>query len=274
MLFIVLILSILVILIYLLKPNLSTFGGNQKSSMVKELYFSKFSKRFITNSNKGSIPEVDMVYVITMPQRKGYVTKQINKMDLNCKYFDAVKPSDLTTSDYDKLSTINQPKSDIFKKYTRLPVLLSFIMCFIDSLQNGYKNIIVFEDDIKIDASMTTIKEGIQEFIHSNCDIFFMGYCYLNCNQMMNLHKYKNIIEAYDRNILCCHSLCIKTQMLPGLIDFCFPMTQNSDELFRNYFMLNNIKVCVPRKVYFIQNRDTVESLNESYDDELKTCKF
>ena len=53
-----------------------------------------------------------------------------------------------------------------------------------------------------------------------------------------------------------------------------FPMINNSDELFRNYFMLNNIKVCVPRQAYFIQNRDAIESLNESYDDEIKTCKF
>ena len=62
--------------------------------------------------------------------------------------------------------------------------------------------------------------------------------------------------------------------MLPGLIDYCFPMNQNSDELFRNYFIRNNINVCVPREPYFLQNREAVGSLNESVDDEFKTCKL
>ena len=50
-------------------------------------------------------------------------------------------------------------------------------------------------------------------------------------------------------------------------------MKQNSDELFRNFFMQQNINVCVPKIPYFSQNRIFVESLNESYD-ELKTCSF
>ena len=51
-------------------------------------------------------------------------------------------------------------------------------------------------------------------------------------------------------------------------------MVDNSDELFIKYFNENKIKMCVPKSVYFNQNRNSLISLNESSDDELKTCKF
>ena len=70
--------------------------------------------------------------------------------------------------------------------------------------------------------------------------------------------------------------MALKSSILPGLIKYCFPMTTNSDELFRDYYVRNKTNVCVPKKVYFIQNRDTVESLNESVDDHtlFRTCTF
>jgi hypothetical protein len=245
-----------------------TFKSNFENKKID-----KFKSRFTLIEGKTTLG-VDMVYAITMPQRKEYITKQINQLELTCKYFDAIKPTDLSTDDYNNLSDINSSKSNIYNKTTRLPVLLSIIMCFLDAIENNYKTIIVFEDDIKIVSNKTVLTEGIQEFKNSSCDIFYMGYCYMNCNQLVNIHKYKNIVEVEDRNILCCHSLCIKTEMLPDLIDYCFPMINNSDELFRNYFMLNNIKVCVPRQAYFIQNRNDNISLNESYNDDFKTCNF
>ena len=209
------------ILVFLI--TISILTESNKSNFEDKLnLYDKFKPRFnLVELNQG---KVDMVYAITMPQRKEYITKQINKLNLTCKYFDAITPSDLSTNEYNQLSNINNPKSDIFQKYTRLPVLLSFIMCFMDAVKNNYHTIIIFEDDIQINVNNTTLNEGIQEFLNSNCDIFYMGYCYMNCNQLTNLHKYRNLVEVEDRNILCCHALCIKTEMLPGLIDFCFPI--------------------------------------------------
>jgi GR25 family glycosyltransferase involved in LPS biosynthesis len=215
---------------------------------------------------------VDMVYVITMPQRKEYVKSEMKKLKTSYTMFDAISPNDLTKEDYDKLSNINNKNSDIYKKYTRLPVLLSFIMCFADSLKHGYSTIAIFEDDVKIINE--NINESLSEFKESNNDVFYMGYCFLNCHQITRPNK--NLIELSDPDLLCCHSICIKTKILPGLIEYCFPMKSSSDELFRNYYKLNNIKVCVPKQVYFTQNRQSLESLNDSIEDPqlFKTCKF
>ena len=253
-----------------IRQHIIRIQGSQPD-ILDNLYSTKFKKRFITSELTGKLSGVDMVYCIVMPQRKEYITEQINKLNVQCKYFDAVKPFDLENSDYDYMSTINYPGSRIYNKFTRLPVLLSFVMCFIDSIINNYSTIIVFEDDIEIKVDLDTLNKSIDEFNKSKYDIFYMGYCYLNCKQSPKQTEY--LVDVPDKSIVCCHAMCIKTHFLLDMIKYCFPMTRNSDELFRNYYIENLINVCVPKYAYFTQNRTSIQSLNESYD-ELKTCKF
>ena len=252
-----------------------------KSNFNQSKFFkSNFNEPELVKSNflrvKGKqLQGVDCIYVITMPQRKEYIKKQMDILGFETVYFDAVKPSDLTRDDYDRLSNINNPHSYIFRKYTRLCVLLSFVKCFMDALDKGYKTIIIFEDDITINVNPETLTRSVQEFNKSICDVFYMGYCFLNCGQLVN-NNYRFLVELTDRNLLCCHSMCIKTHILPALIKYCFPMNFNSDELFRNFYISNGIRVCVPKKVYFTQNRKSLESLNESVEDPklFDVCSF
>ena len=46
------------------------------------------------------------------------MTPKEKATELTCKYFDAIKPSDLSTDDYNNLSDINSPKSNIYNKTT------------------------------------------------------------------------------------------------------------------------------------------------------------
>ena len=102
-----------------------------------------------------------------------------------------------------------------------------------------------------------------------------MGYCFLNCGQNI-IKKTKHIVQLNKPDLICCHSICLKTHILPGLIQFCLPMINNADELFRDYYVRNQIKMGVPKKVYFTQNRKSVESLNQSIEDPelFKVCNF
>jgi hypothetical protein len=204
----------------------------------------------------------------------GQLTNVINSIGVEAIYFDAVKPSDLTTEDYTTLSHVNNPKSYMFQKYTRLPILISFIMCFMDALVNNYSTIILFEDDIMVKVDKNTLINSIKEFNESDMDVFYMGYCFLNCSQPVNNFDY--LVKITDNNLICCHSMCFKTHFLQELIDYSFPMTYNADELFRNFYQLQKLNVCVPRSVYFTQNRTSVDSLNESRDNPelFKTCNF
>ena len=206
-----------------------------------------------------------------MPQRKDYISKQINTLGLRCKFLNAVKPDDLSESEKTILSDINTPGKYMYGYNTRLAVLISFIMCYIDSIKNGYSTIIVFEDDIVTNVNLDTINKGTTEFVNSNFDIFFMGYCFLNCNQSYIDLTY--IRGLTDPSILCGHAVCLKTKFLPQLINYCFPMTKPSDELFTDYFKKNGIKACIPKTVYFDQvDRGAMKSLNESTS-VLKYCR-
>lgn len=264
---------ILLIIVLLVIMNRSSFTTSSSVvDYVYKLYDTRFSSRFSTNTLSGKLDSVDMVYAITMPQRKDYINQQINNLGLQCKFLDAVKPTDFTESEKSMLSDVNTPGKYMYKHNTRLSVLFSFIMCYIDSIKNGYSTIIVFEDDIVRKVDLDTLNNGTTEFVESNFDIFFMGYCFLNCRQQY-IDNYTYIRGLTDPSILCGHAVCLKTNILPGLINYCFPMTMPSDELFTKYFKQNRIKACIPKIVYFDQvDRNTMKSLNESTS-VLKYCR-
>jgi GR25 family glycosyltransferase involved in LPS biosynthesis len=234
-----LILILVLFLILFLRNYQSTFSSVDYKSYLNELYL-KFKNRFKLNNNTSTLEGIDMVYVVVMPERVDYITKQINSMNLRCKYFDAVKKTDLSDSDVNLLSNTNEPGSRMYKIKTRLCHLLSFTMCFIDALQNGYSTICIFEDDIIINVDLKTINQGTSEFVKSGNDVFYMGYCFLDCKQRKTNGKF--ISELSDKQLLCNHSACFKTKMLPDLIDYSFKMTLPTDETFTNYF----------KKMYFI----------------------
>ena len=255
-------LILIILLIYFSPLPKSSFDGSV--NLVYSLYQKKFKSKFTLTEGK-KLQSIDMVYAITMPQRKEYITTQINSMELMCKYLDAIKPNDLTVEETNTISDVNKLGSRFYKLPTRLSHLLSFTMCCIDAITNGYSTIIIFEDDIIINIDTQTLGAATTEFIKSDNDIFYMGYCFLNCKQSMDKNKYTYIIPLTDPSILCNHATCIKVDMLHNLIDYCFPMKKPTDELFTDYFHSKKIKVCIPKKSYFDQvPRDQMESLNES----------
>uniref|UniRef100_A0A6C0B0P2 Glycosyl transferase family 25 domain-containing protein n=1 Tax=viral metagenome TaxID=1070528 RepID=A0A6C0B0P2_9ZZZZ len=266
--FLILVLIVVLVILY------RTLKSGYENTEFSDLLYNRFKYKFDKYPGNEKLSGVDMVYAITMPQRKDYITSQMNNLGITFTYFNAITPQDLKPEEYDNISYTNKEGSRIYKRYTRLPVLLSFILCFIDAVKKGYSTIVIFEDDISILVDKKLLNESLLEFKNSNMDAFYMGYCFLNCGQ--NVTKYKNIVKLSNPDIICGHSMAIKTKILPGLINYCFPMTTASDELFREYYIKNKINVCVPKNAYFIQNRESLGSLNESGPDPelFKTCKF
>ena len=240
-----------------------------------KLYNSRFTNNFTNNKLNGKLKGIDQIYAITMKNktdRFNNINNVMNLIGLNCNYFEAVTPKDFKPGEMEELSSVEDPDSSIYKKYTRPAVLMSFISVYINALNMGYSVITVFEDDIKVNVGIDTINHATKEFSESNCDVFFMGYCFLNCDQKTKqIGKY--LLELKKPEILCGHAICIKTKILPGLIDYCFKMTKPSDELFSDYFVKNNVKVCIPIVPYFDQiERNVMDSLNESTNI-LKYCR-
>ena len=270
----ILIIVVIIWFVYTYIKNTSSFGNQTDTvNYVYSLYFDRFKNRFHSNRLSGRLHGVDMVYAIAMPQRREYINSQLNTIGVNAKVFDAVTPGDLSIAEVDFLSDINNVTSYIYNKQTRLSVLLSFMMCYIDSIVNNYQTIVVFEDDITIDISYDILNASTAEFNESNCDFFYMGYCFLDCKQKMDSTTYDYLKVLTNQSFVCGHATCIKTSALPALINASFPMLKPSDEIFMQYYKENNIKICIPKNEPFFnqQDRSITSSLNESTNT-LRTC--
>jgi hypothetical protein len=265
---------IFVVLVMVLLFHLISRSSFTSLSSLQDVYkYEKFKNRFTLIPHSTSLNSVDMVYIVAMPQRKDYITKQMTKLDVSYTYFDAIKKGDLTDSEISQLSDVNKRGSKIYNLPTRLFHTLSFTMCFIDAIKKGYSNIIIFEDDIVINVDTDTLNNSLEEFNQSDNDFFYLGYCFLDCKQKQDRDKYKNLIDLTNPSILCNHSTVFKVSALPPLIDYLFPMKIPTDEAMVKYFKLNKTKVCISKKPYFDQvPRDQMESLNVSTN-VLKHCR-
>ncbi|MDX1373803.1 MAG: glycosyltransferase family 25 protein, partial [Nitrososphaeraceae archaeon] len=125
--------------------------------------------RFDENRNNNKLENIDQVYCVVMPQRRKYIQKTLESLDVNIRFFDAIKPEDLSSTEYKILSeTYNSWNENMYRKFTKLPVHLSYTMCFLNAMENGYKNIIILEDDITVKVNKRRLQESLLEFSKSD----------------------------------------------------------------------------------------------------------
>jgi hypothetical protein len=259
----IIILVIIFLIIYLSKKK-SSFSGLD--------IYDRFQNKFENQS--GSIKLADQVYCIVMPDRKRQMFAFMNSYGIACKFLNAITPADLTPADYQDLASNELFKS---KKKTRLPLQLSFTMCYLDAIKNGYSTIVVFEDDILLNADLNLIQKSISEFKTSNYSMFYMGYCYLNCNQSFkNTDSLLVNVNDYSK-MYCAHSIVYKVKYLKSLIKYLYPMKDEFDVALLKYSKSVGNKLCIPKQVYFKQNKDlgtNNESINEdgSFANDPPTC--
>jgi CO dehydrogenase/acetyl-CoA synthase alpha subunit len=129
-------------------------------------------------------------------------------------------------------------------------------MCYLDAIKKGFNTIVVFEDDIVINKEVNQIIKGINEFNNSNYNVFYMGYCELNCNQQFKIDNTLELVDIPDYSKLwCCHSICYKVKYLPKIIKYLYPMDNEFDIKLTQIYKKLNYKICIPKNVYFDQNK-------------------
>ncbi len=241
------ILIILIILIFIV------FLKRKKSSFTSFDFYNRFSNKFeYYKVSDYPLKLADQVYCIVMPDRKQSMIRFMNKLGINCKFLNAVTPNDLTENDYNNFTA-----KQLFRtqKKTRLPLQISFTVCYLDAIKNGYSTIIVFEDDIMLNADLGLIKKSISEFEKSDYSMFYMGYCYLNCNQRFKTNSHLVSVNDYS-TMYCAHSIVYKVKYLKDMINYIFPMKDEFDVATLKYSKSAGNKLCIPKQVYFSQNKD------------------
>jgi hypothetical protein len=235
---------VLLVILILFFLNKSSFQG-------ETTLYQSFEKKFSYHRGpRGDL--VDAIYCIVMPDRKNYMKRVLSQLGYNYHLLDAVTPADINQSTYKTLAG-----TDFFRytKKTRLPLQLSFTMCYLNAIKKGYSTIIVFEDDITVNVNNRVLEDSIKEFKNSKYSMFYMGYCYLNCNQPFQKGE-SSLINVPDYSKLwCAHSICYKVKYLEDLIDYLYPMTEEFDVQLVNFIKRYSYRVCIPKEVYFSQDK-------------------
>ena len=243
---------------------------------IKSLMYNRFRGRFEYVQQSNDLP-VDMVYCISMPQRIEYVTKQMKEIGTSYKLFHAISPQDLTTLDYLMFSTTLIPGTHLYKKFTKLPVILSFFMCYYDAWKNGYDSICILEDDIILKESVQNIRTLIHEFnATAGVDILYMGYCWLDCR---NPEQFKQISPSLrlvpnNKRILCNHAMVLNKDLIDRYMRQynLFLNNINNDTNLDKFLKDNTIPRAVPTHGYIDQNYEKLGSNNENDNSRNKTC--
>ena len=242
----------------------------------RNMLYRRFKSRFEMVSGRDKLG-VDMIYCITMKNREDYVRKQMGGLGCPYKMFHAITPNDLSYLDYFVMSSTYIPYRNpgIYRKFTRLPVGLSFFMCYLDAYKNGYKTIMVLEDDIKFNTSIEELKKTIGEWKSTYCKIMYMGYCHLNCKKASYKELTPTVYQVVsEQKMVCNHALLIKREMLEKyfqIFHFWY-MDRQNDNVLDRFVRSNNIPRCVPPRGYIQQNVHMLGSNNENKNDKLHTC--
>lgn len=240
--------------------------------------YDRFQPKFEEFGNGDDGLGVDMVYAIAMPDRLSYIKGKLSEMKTPYKLFHAVKPDDLTKDDYERMSATFDPSNKMLhKRMTKLPVCLSFFMCYYDAYVNGYDTVVVLEDDIKFNVSLDRIKQAIGEFKKiDGAEILFLGYCWANCDTdyvqiTENLHR-----APRDTQLLCNHALVMKKSFVTRYMERpnATYWDNRNDHTLSNFLRDNDVFKVVPKKAYINQNRAEMGSNNENYDLGGKACNL
>jgi len=217
---------------------------------------------------------LDMVYAITMPERKEYIEEALQELGVRTKVLNAVVVEELTEDDYIALSDTftKGAHKQIYGRKTILPVSLSFFMCYYDAYVNGYSTIMVVEDDAMVTVEVEKVLATFNEFKDQDCTVLFLGYCYADCRQLQkSVARVSDNLMQYETHKgitpLCNHALVMKSDFVKGYMersDATFWKEPTDHDLMR-YLVERKEKVCVPPKAFMGQNRKEFgESNNEN----------
>lgn len=237
----------------------------------------EYANRFHVIPAGGTFNGIDCVYCIylenSVPNRYEHMRPMLQSYGVDVKYFKALTPEDII----DKYPKFSSGHSTYTRKNTKLAVHLSYITCLMDALANGHETIIIFEDDMEIKADKATVNKHIQEFLNCDCDAFYMGYCWLSCEQSKYTRISENLLKVpKTQKILCKEAIAYKTHFLKRLINETLPMYANSDDMISDFYSSSNdLNVCIPNNVLFEQNRKTYGSYNQNHKSHQFTkCDF
>lgn len=251
------------------------------------IYKTRFHRRIqnpltLDNNNKNVMEDFCEVYCPFLPQREKYI-RNVLKIFPKTRFVEAITQDDLRKKNYRKLSTtlVGGPMvsycslcnycsehQDIFHKFTKLCVHLSYMICIRHAVENSQKElVIIFEDDIYFDCLENEFLEHVQDFRNSEYDVCYLGFCACrHGDELVAKHDPEVRLIGLPKNqtIRCKHAIIYKTSYLDKLIGEMLPLSHNSDIHLNHANIELNAKVAMARRPIVFQDRERLGSFNEN----------
>lgn len=245
--------------------------------------YNKYIHRFHpfpkTHNDNNILENID-VYAVYIPQRLEHIKKTLDDFGCNYTLLEALTKEQLTTEDYQKLSTTYMVGPNVFpcfickglnahfriyRKYSKLAVHLSYISCIQHALESSANNyVVIFEDDIYFDnIDQQGLVKYIKEFEEKEYDVLYLGFCY--CKDGDNLKPSPNscIIELpKNQSISCKHAILYRKSYLKTMFKHLLPLYCASDVLFNHINLNMKAKVGIPDRALVFQDRERFKSVN------------
>ena len=251
------------------------------------LYKTQFHRRIqhpltLDNNEKNEMEDFCEVYCPFLPQREKYI-RNILKIFPGTRYVEAITQDDLRKKNYRKLSTTLvggqiisycelcnycSEHQDIFHKFTKLCIHLSYMVCIRHAVEYCQKEVVlIFEDDVFFDCTENEFYEHVQDFRNSEYDVCYLGFCACkHGDELVEKHdpEVRLISLPPNQTIRCKHAIIYKTSYLNKLIGELLPLPHNSDIQLNHANIQLNAKVAMVRRPIVFQDRERLGSFNEN----------
>lgn len=233
-------------------------------------------------SSDPSISQYCDVYCTYLPQRDYYIRNTLGRFH-GVHYVDAITPNDLRKKHYRKLSTTlmvgpmvtycdlcnySTEHLDIFHKFTKLCVHLSYLICLRHALEHSQKDLVlIFEDDIYFGCSDEEFDRHISEFRKSSFDVCYLGFCACRRGDRLLEEQDANscFVELpFNQTIRCKHAIVYKRSFVELLLGELLPLAHNSDIQLNHANIRLKAKVAIPREPLVYQDRTRLGTFNEN----------
>lgn len=229
-----------------------------------------------------SITNVCDIYCPFVLPRESYIRTTLSRFP-NVHFVEAITPDDLRKKQYQKLSTTCMPgpeethclvckdmptHKNIYNKFTKLCVHLSYLICMRHALENGQKDcVLIFEDDIYFDCTDSEFVQHIAEFSKSDFDVCYLGFCACrNGDAFIRNQQGDSLLVAlpHQHSIRCKHAIVYKRAYIERALGLLLPLLHNSDIQLNHANIQAGAKVAMARRPIVFQDRIGLGSFNDN----------
>tara|TARA_Y100000389_G_scaffold199993_1_gene239528 strand:- start:1068 stop:1913 length:846 start_codon:yes stop_codon:yes gene_type:complete len=222
-------------------------------------FFRFFKNKFTT---KNCFNEYfDMIACICIPERKKHMINVFNKLGIkNVIFHDATLKNNHTPEEFIQNNFLDVNYDSQVLNMGRICCHYSAMTIYKKFLESDAKNIIIFEDDIRIDTytskqDFNYILQPVLEYIPTDWEYLNFSKCHDYCFQ--NIILPNNPFWSIPKRPLCRTAIALTKKAAKLILQECSPMIDKpGDRMIAELITNNMLKAYSTKQIFFYQHRE------------------